>query len=61
MGFGRFFYSGPIDDVILDCYRLAKHYGQDPDIFLKKSLSAIKRHMKWTSKLIEIQNPQDDE
>ena len=61
MGVGRFFYSGPIDDVILDCYRLAKYYGRDPDDFLNKPLSAIQRHMDWTGKLIKIQNPQEDD
>jgi hypothetical protein len=61
VGFGWFFYSGLIDEVILDCYRLAKYYSRDPDDFLSKPLSAIQRHMKWTSKLIEIQNPTEDD
>jgi hypothetical protein len=47
------------DEIILDCYRLAKQYGIDPDVFLHKSLSVIRRHMKWTAKLIESQQ-QDD-
>jgi hypothetical protein len=47
------------DEIILDCYRLAKQYGIDPDIFLNKSLSAIQRHIAWTAKLMETQNPSD--
>jgi hypothetical protein len=47
--------------VILDCYRLAKQFGIDPDVFLQKPLSVIDRHMKWTAKLIELQQPQEDE
>ena len=59
---GSFFYSGlVVDNLILDCYRLAKHYSRDPDEFLNKPISAIQRHMKWTAKLIEIQHPQDEE
>jgi hypothetical protein len=37
----------------LDCYRLAKFYGVEPDAWLAKPLSAIRRHMKWTAKLSE--------
>ena len=61
MGFGKFFHAGPIEDVILDCYRLAKQYGIDPDIFLNKPLSVVQRHMNWTAKLVEMQQPQEDE
>ena len=61
MGTGKFFHAGPIEDVILDCYRLAKQFGIDPDVFLQKPLSVIDRHMKWTAKLIELQQPQEDE
>ena len=61
MEFGKFFYSGFVsDEIILDCYRLAKQYGIDPDIFLNKPLSVIQRHMKWTAKLIETQRSQED-
>jgi hypothetical protein len=61
-----FFYSGGLvlvkdDDAILDCYRLAKEYAIDPDIFLDKPLSTIRRHMSWTARLKELQRQQDDE
>ena len=61
MGVGKFFHAGPIEDVILDCYRLSKQYSIDPEVFLNKPLSVIERHMRWTAKLIELQQPVDDE
>lgn len=58
---GKFFYAGVVSDtLILDCYRLAKYYGLDPDHFLHKPLSVIQRHMHWTAKLIETQQAQED-
>lgn len=58
----RFFYAGTVSEqLILDCYRLAKYYGRDPDDFLHKPLSTIQRHMKWTAKLIEAQRSQEDD
>jgi hypothetical protein len=61
MDAGKFFYAGVVaDQAILDCYRLAEFYGRDPDDFLNKPLSAIRRHRFWTAKLIETRQPQDD-
>lgn len=58
----KFFYAGDVGDtLVLDCYRLAKYYGLDPDLFLNKPLSAIQRHMKWTAKLIETQQARDND
>lgn len=61
MAIGKFFHSGSVDNLILDCYRLAKQYSRDPDEFLNKPISSIQRHMHWTAKLIELQNPQEDD
>lgn len=61
MAISPFFYTGSVESLILDCYRLAKIYGRDPDDFLSKPLSAIQRHMKWTDKLNQIQNPDEDD
>ena len=61
MGVGKFFYAGPIEDAILDCYMLAKQFSVDPDVFLNKPLSVIRRHRKWTARLVEIQQPDEDE
>lgn len=49
------------EDVVIDCYRLAKYYAVDPDIFLNKPLSVVQKHLQWTAKLIEIQQPRDDD
>jgi hypothetical protein len=58
----QFFYAGTVSEqLILDCYRLAKYYGRDPDDFLSKPLSAIRRHMNWTAKLIETTRPPPEE
>jgi hypothetical protein len=47
--------------LIIDCYRLARQYAIDPDIFLAKPLSAIERHLKYTRMLMERQMPPDDD
>jgi hypothetical protein len=55
-----FFYSGSgslvgeDDDVILDCYRLARWYHQSPDVFLAMTLSEVRRHMTHTLKLAHL-------
>lgn len=49
------------DDLILDCYRLAKHYSVDPDVFLTKPLSVVRNHLMWTGKLIELQQQHQEE
>jgi hypothetical protein len=49
----KFFYAGPVEGLILDCYRLAKYYGRPPDEFLSLPVSKINNHMMWTAKLIE--------
>jgi hypothetical protein len=50
-----------VDEIVLDCYRLAKHYSIDPDTFLNKPISAVQRHMRWTGRLTELQRQQQDE
>jgi hypothetical protein len=49
-----------VHNLILDCYRLAKFYGRDPDDFLRKPVSVIKRHMQWTILLQQKQTPPDE-
>ena len=41
------------DDIILDCYSLAKEYGRHPNEFLNLPITEIDRHRAWTSKLIQ--------
>lgn len=55
-----FFHARDVEDIILDCYRLAKFYGMDPDQFLDKPLSVLAKHMKWTARLIQVQSEEDD-
>jgi hypothetical protein len=53
--------GGRSDDLILNCYRLAKYYNRHPDEFLSQPVSAILRHQFWTSKLLERTQPDEDE
>lgn len=52
MGDCAFFRAGG-GEVILRCYELAKFYGTDPDVFLKKPISKILRVVDQTAELIE--------
>jgi len=52
---------GTSDDLILNCYRLAKYYHRHPDEFLSKPLSVILRHQVWTNRLLEKTAPDEDE
>jgi hypothetical protein len=52
------------DDEILNCYRLADRYHQNPELFIEMPLSRIHKHIRYTIKLIEAQNkarPRDDD
>jgi hypothetical protein len=56
-----FFHTGDVaEEAILDCYRLAKYYGVDPDTMLQKPTSRIRWHMMWTTKLIDQQRAEED-
>jgi hypothetical protein len=44
------------EDLILNCYRLADRYHQNPDVFLAMPLSRIYDHIKYTVHLIEAQS-----
>jgi hypothetical protein len=44
------------DDIILNCYRLAERYHQNPDVFVDMPLSKIDAHIRYTVRLIEAQN-----
>jgi hypothetical protein len=39
------------NDVILDCYRLARFYHVDPRIFLDMTFSEVRTHMERTFEL----------
>jgi hypothetical protein len=61
MAAGGFFSSGPVEEYILDCYRLAQKFSVDPDVFLNKPISEVAKHMKWTSILMERQRPPEED
>jgi hypothetical protein len=42
-------------DPILDAYRLAHFYGQNPDVFLSMPLHDLADHMANTIRLREVQ------
>jgi hypothetical protein len=41
--------------MVLNCYRLADRYKQNPAVFLNMPLSEIGWHLDYTVKLIEAQ------
>lgn len=41
------------DELILNCYRLADWYHQNPDLFLSMPISRIDDHLHYTAKLID--------
>jgi len=49
------------EDIVLDCYRLAKFYSRNPQEFLELPLSQIGKHMSWTAKLVEVMKPPEDD
>ncbi len=60
----RFFSSrsgrlvGDENDLVLDCYRLARWYHQSPDIFLNMPLDDVRMHLIRTIELAEIMRRQ---
>jgi hypothetical protein len=59
-----FFSSVAGDDLILNCYRLADRFKQNPDIFINMPISRLQTHVRYTLKLIEAQEkarPRADE
>jgi len=52
--------AGNEDEIILDCYRLARWYHQAPDHFLAMPLTVVRRHLEWTIKLAKLQSTEAD-
>jgi hypothetical protein len=50
-----------IENMILDCYRLAKHYGQSPEHFLAMPVSEVRLHLYRTIQLAKLQRSNEDE
>ena len=53
-GFGDFDTIDP-DEDILNCYRLADRFHQNPEVFLEMPVSRVNWHIHYTIKLIEAQ------
>lgn len=43
------------DDLLLDCYRLADRYHQNPDVFINMPISRVQQHLEFTIRLIDAQ------
>jgi len=53
--FGEYAEYDP-DDLIMNCYRLADRFHQNPEVFLSLPVSAIDRHMYYLVRLIDAQH-----
>jgi hypothetical protein len=42
------------NDLVIDCYRLAKFYHVSPTVFLEMSLSEVRKHLERTIDLANI-------
>jgi hypothetical protein len=52
---------GADDDIVLDCYWLARRYHQSPDVFLALPLSQVQLHVMRTQQIANLRRPQDDD
>jgi hypothetical protein len=52
---------GDPDELILNCYRLADRFHQNPDVFLEMPLSRIEKHVEYTVKLSRLQRQAQQE
>jgi hypothetical protein len=52
---------GDEDEIILDCYRLARWFHVSPEVFLQMPLSEVRIHMKRSADLDRKQQPVDDD
>jgi len=46
--------NGEINELVLDCYRLARWYHQSPATFLDMPLSEVQQHLLRTIELAKI-------
>jgi hypothetical protein len=53
--YGEFGQLDP-DEIILNCYRLADRFHQNPELFLEMPVTRVNWHIHYTVKLIEAQN-----
>jgi hypothetical protein len=48
------------DELVLNCYRLADRFHQDPGVFLSMPITEIDRHVYFTVKLTKLQRAAQD-
>jgi hypothetical protein len=54
--------AGAVDEnVILDCYRLARFYHQSPELFLAMSVSEVRLHLARTMELARLMRIEQQE
>ena len=46
---------GDEEEIILDCYRLARYYHVSPDVFLSMSISEVELHLRRTAQCSRAQ------
>ena len=46
--------KGEEEDLVLDCYRLARWYHQSPEVFLDLPLDEVRVHMSRTLRLADL-------
>jgi hypothetical protein len=49
---------GDENDLVLDCYRLARWYHQSPELFLAMPIDDVQIHLRRTFELAEIMRRQ---
>jgi hypothetical protein len=49
------------EDLVLDCYWLARWYHQSPEHFLQMPISAVQVHMRRTQQIIDRMKPPEED
>jgi hypothetical protein len=44
------------DSIVIDCYRLARFYHQNPEVFLSMPFDEVKQHLMRTYQLRQEEN-----
>jgi hypothetical protein len=49
------------ENIVLDCYWLARWFHQSPEHFLEMPISRVSIHMRRTQRMIERMRPPEDD
>jgi hypothetical protein len=47
--------------MVLDCYRLARHYHVSPEIFLGMTFSEVQIHLIRTAQVVRLQRADEED